>query len=204
MNRLAEIRRSRNLTQDQLAKKLNTSSVSVGRYEKEDSRLNLPLLRRLAEILDCSISEIAGGESDRTNGVVGIPEYDVRASAGGGFFVDEETRKTTWPFSRHYLQELRLSTSSLVIVEVQGDSMEPTLRSGDRVMIDTSDRNPAQPGIFCLWDSDRTVVKRVEKVPASDPVLLRLMSDNPMHSAYEVAAELVNVIGRLVWFARRM
>lgn len=204
MNRLAEIRRSRNLTQEQLANELNSSSVSVGRYEKEDSRLNLPLLRRLSEILDCSVADIIGDDGEKTSGVVGIPEYDVRASAGGGFIVDDETLKGKWPFSRHYLEELRLTTASLVIIEIRGDSMEPSLRSGDRVMIDTRDRNPAQPGIFCLWDSDGTVIKRVERIPTSDPVRLRLTSDNPLHSAYEVGAELVNIVGRIVWYARRM
>lgn len=170
----------------------------------------LPHITALASALNVSVGWLLGETENASEplpangGFVTVPEYDVRASAGGGFFIDEETRKANWPFARRYIEELNLRASGLVVIEVQGDSMEPTLRSGDRVMIDTNDRNPAQPGIFCLWDSDRTVVKRLEKIPASDPVTLRLKSDNPLHDAYEVAAELVNIIGRVVWYARRM
>lgn len=177
---------------------------------KRDREPLLPHLRAIAGVLNVSVGWLLGETDDaaeplpKGNGFVTIPEYDVRASAGGGFFIDDETRKANWPFARHYIEELNLTPTGLVVIEVQGDSMEPTLRSGDRVMIDTKDRNPAQPGIFCLWDSDRTVVKRLEKIPASDPVTLRLKSDNTLHDAYEVLAELVNIVGRVVWFARRM
>lgn len=137
--------------------------------------------------------------------MVTVPEYDVRLSAGGGQLVEAENQTGAWQFSRRYLvEELRLSPANLAIVEVQGDSMEPTLRTGDRVLIDHSDRNPARPGVYAIWDSNATVVKRLEKVPASDPPMLVLISDNKSHNAYTVPAELVNVIGRVVWFARRL
>jgi phage repressor protein C with HTH and peptisase S24 domain len=137
--------------------------------------------------------------------MITVPEYDVRLSAGGGQLVEAENQTGVWQFSRRYLvDELRLAPTNLAIVEVQGDSMEPTLRTGDRVLIDHSDRNPARPGVYAIWDSNATVVKRLEKVPASDPPMLVLISDNKNHNAYTVPAELVNVIGRVVWFARRL
>jgi phage repressor protein C with HTH and peptisase S24 domain len=48
------------------------------------------------------------------------------------------------------------------------------------------------------------VVKRVERVPASDPPEIVLISDNKNHNQYRVPAEMVRVIGRVVWFARRI
>lgn len=137
--------------------------------------------------------------------LVDIPEYDVRLSAGGGQLIDAENIIDTWRLSRRYLEgELRLNPSHLAVVQVEGDSMEPTLRSGDRVLVDHSDRNPAKPGIYAIWDSNATVVKRLEKVPASDPPTVVLISDNKNHHEYRVPAELVNIIGRVVWFARRL
>ena len=138
-------------------------------------------------------------------GLVQVPEYDVRLSAGGGQLVDAENIIDTWQFSRRYLvEELRLNPASLGVVTVEGDSMYPPLRTGDRVLVDHSDRNPAKPGIYAIWDSNATVVKRLEKVPASDPPMVVLISDNTLHNTYTVPAELVNVIGRVVWFARRL
>lgn len=135
---------------------------------------------------------------------VHVPEFDVRASAGDGFIIDRETVKERWPFARSYLRELRISVGDAVIIEVGGDSMEPTLRSYDRIMIDTGDRNPARPGVFVLWDDGETVVKRLEKVPGTDPVRYRVSSDNPNHGTHESHAELINIVGRVVWVARRL
>ncbi|MGH7091506.1 MAG: S24 family peptidase [Stellaceae bacterium] len=35
---------------------------------------------------------------------------------------------------------------------IDGDSMEPLLSTGDRIMVDTSQRIPVPPGIFVIWD----------------------------------------------------
>lgn len=134
-----------------------------------------------------------------------IPEYDVRAAMGDGFVVDQETIRDRWTFSRRYLtEELRLGTRNLVVLELIGDSMAPTLLSGDRALVDMSDRRVGIPGIFALWDGDGTVAKRVERIPNTAPQRIKLISDNPLHSTYEVLAEDTNIIGRLVWFARRL
>lgn len=137
---------------------------------------------------------------------VSVNEYDVRLSAGPGAIIEGDAVAVgTWQFSRRYIvDELRLSPTNLAVVEVQGDSMMPTLQSGDRVLVDHSDRNPAQPGVYAIWDSNATVVKRIEKIPASDPPKIVLISDNKSHHEYTVDAALVNVIGRVVWFARRL
>nr|WP_222532543.1 S24 family peptidase [Azospirillum sp. 412522] len=156
------------------------------------------------------------GESDDT---VPIPEIDVRAGmgAGGEALLDyqpngdgggySETEKITglWEFPPDYLrQELRIGNGAARIIPVQGDSMEPTLVSGDRVMVHLEDRFPSPPGIFALWDGFGVVVKRLEFVPNSDPPRVVIASDNPRHGRYERTADEVNIIGRVVWFARRM
>jgi phage repressor protein C with HTH and peptisase S24 domain len=137
--------------------------------------------------------------------MVAVPEYDVRLSAGPGAFNDDERIIDHWQFSRRYIEnELRVAPSSLGVVTVDGDSMYPTLWPGDRVMVDMTETNPAKGGVYAIFDSDATVVKRVERVPASDPAEVVLISDNKNHNQYRVPAEMVRVIGRVVWFARRM
>lgn len=166
---------------------------------KEDDR------RALAKFFNISETELGG-----TSEVIEFPSsfrsvnvYDVRVSAGGGSLVGDEHIKGRWPFNAEYLNnELGLENTRLAIVEVRGDSMEPTLSSGDRVMVNLSDRHVAQPGIFVLYDGDGTVIKRVEKIPGK-PVLV-LISDNPLHGKYEVAANDVEIAGRVVWAARRL
>ena len=83
MNQLARLRLERGLSQQDLAEKLNTTSVSIGRYEREDQRLTLPLLRKLAKVLGASVAEIAG-ETSASDEHYRVPVYDLRASAGAG------------------------------------------------------------------------------------------------------------------------
>lgn len=59
-NRLKEIRELRGLSRAEVADKLNTTEVSVGRYEREDQRLDMPLLGKFARILKCTIGQIVG------------------------------------------------------------------------------------------------------------------------------------------------
>lgn len=205
MSRIAQIRKQRNMTQADLAEILETTAVSVGRYEREDQRLTLPLLRQIANALQCSIADLVGEDAASEAGSIMIPEYDVRVSAGDGFHVDTETQRDHWPFSRSYIEgELRLSPGQLVVLEAIGDSMAPTILSGDRILVNMGDRRVSQPGIFCLWDGDGTVIKRIETIPGSQPAMLRRISDNPLHGDYEVLAEETQIIGRVVWYARRI
>ena len=143
--------------------------------------------------------------SKRVNDSVSIPEYDIKLSAGGGFIVDREVVKSKWSFGADYITgELRLNPASLSMVEITGDSMYPTLHSGDRVLVNHEDQNVFREGVFAVWNGYATVAKRVEFVAGSSPPRLVLISDNKSHNQYEVYAADINVVGRIVWFARRM
>ncbi len=133
-----------------------------------------------------------------------VPEFDVHVSAGGGALVVEEAEIGRWPFNPEYLSNfLGLARANLAIVEVRGDSMEPTLISGDRVLVNMSDRQISQSGIFVLFDGGGTVVKRVDKRIGDDETVT-LISDNPIHDRYQVDVDQLNVVGRVVWVARRL
>lgn len=137
--------------------------------------------------------------------LIPVPEYDVRLSAGGGFIVHEDTIRRYWTLPRWLIiDSLGLNPSAITIQEVVGDSMSPTLESGDYVLIDLTDRRIGLPGIFAVWDGDALVCKRLERIPATDPDEIRMKSDNPLHGEYRVLAERVNVVGRVRWFTRRM
>ncbi len=209
-----------------MAKELGYRTASgYQRYESAEDfkkdRLPSDLVERLAHVLvgrgepAITLVEVGGlgGRLDlRTltdppiaTPLVAIPEYDVRVSAGGGFHIDTETKRDEWPFSRSYLEgELRLPIGQLVVLEVIGDSMFPTLASGDRVLVNMADTRLSQPGIFVLWDGDGTVVKRLEVIPGSEPAMLRRISDNQLHGDYEVLIEDTNIVGRVVWYARKL
>ncbi|HWG06027.1 MAG TPA: S24 family peptidase [Beijerinckiaceae bacterium] len=133
----------------------------------------------------------------------GVPAFEFNRSDGLNI-ISADPMLGEWKFPPGYLTaELRLRPGSLQIIEVQGDSMEPTLRSGDRVMVDLSHRSPSPLGIYALWDGLGVIVKRLEYL-GGDPPLIAVTSDNPGHERRKLTADEVNIIGRVVWFARRL
>lgn len=143
-----------------------------------------------------------------------IVEIDVRAGLGGGGeagshpvnvggIMHADDIKAVWNLPEAYVRtELRASPAAVRIVEVIGDSMSPTLESGDRVAINTEDINPSPPGVFALWDGFGLVIKRLERIFGSDR--LRVISDNPAHQIVELAAEEIRIVGRACWRAHRL
>lgn len=227
-DRVREARVGAGLSQEALAKKIGIKQPSVAAIESNKpgkKARGTKHLVAIAEVTGRRALWLATGKGEPLDQkhkkslenyklpsladmeTVAVPEYNVRVSAGGGFHIGDETIKDSWVFSRSYIEnELHLpaAANGMVILEVMGDSMEPTLHSGDRVLVNMGDRRISQPGIFVLWDGDGTVVKRLEIVPDSDPPKLMRISDNPRHKTYEVLAEHANIIGRVVWVARRM
>ena len=59
---LKELRKAKNLTQEQLAEKLNISGRTVSRWETGNNMPDISLLVELAELYDVSIPEIIDGE----------------------------------------------------------------------------------------------------------------------------------------------
>lgn len=143
---------------------------------------------------------------------VSTPELNVRGGAGaGGIAVDAYTpddegghqntdavvRRWGIPY-RFVRDELRATPNAVNIIEVLGDSMEPTLKPGDRVLIDTNHKMPSPPGVYAVWDGFGIVIKRVEPVRSDHRPMVRLISDNPNHRPYEVSLEEANIIGRAI------
>lgn len=167
-------------------------------------------LQKIAAALGVPVEQLLGAPLSIANHTrdtppgFDVPEYDVQLSAGGGALIENETVKRKWRLPTAYLEAIGVNPAQAAFVTITGDSMSPTLLHGDLVLLDLRSRNPALPAVYALWDGDATVCKRLEKVHGSDPLRVRIISENQMYTAYEVPAETVQIIGRVAWFARRM
>lgn len=177
---------------------------------------NLEKLNRVARVIRVDRNWLLHGMGDLegespiiedpTEAFVAIPSVKVTASMGGGnIAVDEIENGKPYHFQRSWiLRDLKASPSDLRIMHVEGDSMMPTLHSGDVVLVDLARRSPTPPGIFVLFDGMGLVAKRLEHVPNNDPPKVRVISDNAFYSPYERTADEVNIVGRIRWFAREL
>lgn len=87
-------------------------------------------------------------------------------------------------------------------IRVRGDSMEPTLYPGERVMVDTTDQKFGQGGVFVIRDPDGEIlVKRLRKLGGGE---IELVSDNPKQPPMVHRAEEIGILGRVVGRLSRM
>ena len=128
-----------------------------------------------------------------------VPRLPLGASAGPGALAQSEAPVGQLRFSARWLKANGLSAAMLSAIEVEGDSMEPTLRDGDEILVDRTPR-PLRSGIHVLRLDDVLLVKRIERAGEA----LRLISDNRAYPEIERAANEVEIVGRVVWKGGRL
>lgn len=160
-------------------------------------------LEKLAKAADATISELIGEKIQTprlSRDVVAIQGLDVQASMGGGVEVSDESATEPFFFRKTFVDRVSPGHgTSLRVIELTGDSMEPTLSDGDVALIDLNAINVASaPGVYCLWNGTGLVVKRVQVIPGAKH-MLRIKSDNTNYEPDVVDPEDVRIIGRVIW-----
>lgn len=189
----------------ELARKSGLSRRVIDKYKSGESD---PSRERLVEIARCagvSIAWLAAGEGSATlekpqvSDIVTVPRYNAAASAGHGSFVEYAEKLDEIPFTEDFMLKRlgRTKTDGLIIVDAAGDSMEPTIRDGDLIMIDT-DKTQLTAAIYAFTYEDSFFVKRLNHLPDA----IEATSDNKGYAPFIVAKEQMNrvdILGRVVW-----
>jgi phage repressor protein C with HTH and peptisase S24 domain len=87
----------------------------------------------------------------------------------------------------------------LILEIAVGESMEPGIRNGDLLLVDTTDQTFRNFGVYVIEARGERLVKRVQR--KFDGSLI-IISDNTVYQPESIAAELakeVRVVGRVVW-----
>ena len=128
-----------------------------------------------------------------------VPLVDAHLSAGDGAFVLSEQTTAYYAFRLSWVRSVAASARSLVLLHVSGDSMQPTIKHGDTVMIDTARQAPVEGGIFALRVDHTIMVKRLFFNPGGRVVVA---SDNRDREPYEIAADELHILGQVIWHCR--
>lgn len=180
----------------------NLSKFEQGKTKRKPSWLRyiVPAFRAYDDE-SCEDPHLSMAPTDNSVSIRLLPTF----AGMGGAGLDDETEFGVISFSRDLIQnELRIPVDALLAMVVEGNSMEPHFCGGDQILVDTRRLSLSQPGAFCLWDGDGYVVKFLEKVTGSEPSKVRVISANPLYSPSERLADEINLIGRVVWFGRRV
>ena len=129
-----------------------------------------------------------------------IDGYHIAVSAGHGSFNDQHEVKRKLAFRRKWLKFRQLNPENMAVVFAKGDSMEPTIHSGDSILVDLSRNQIQDGGLFVLRLGDELYAKRLQKRVDGG---VNIISDNK--AGYETLSVLSNeleslsIIGKVVW-----
>lgn len=131
-----------------------------------------------------------------------ITKVKARLCAGDGSFETDEGKNNKYLFQTEWLKRKGLP-EKMVLMEVFGNSMEPELKSGDTVLVDSSQSSIIAGLIYAVGIEDTIMIKRIEKHPGK--ILLR--SDNKEYEPVIIEGEGINsmrIIGRIIWTCRTL
>lgn len=144
-------------------------------------------------------------ESSNMARLLSVPHYAIQASAGGGSLVEAEKIEQHLTLSREWLAREGIASKDLIGIYARGDSMEPSIISGDSLLIDReSNVIGSDGGIYVINYEGELFVKRVQKLLDGR---IAVTSDNKNHMSIEISKhdlERLKIIGRVVWFGRKM
>jgi phage repressor protein C with HTH and peptisase S24 domain len=131
---------------------------------------------------------------------IDVPRLELGVSAGPGSVDEAEQAVGSLRFSRSWLRQRGLDPARLSTVEVIGDSMEPTLRDGDEILVEQLTGAP-RDGVHVVRFNSTLLVKRLD---TSRPGRLVLLSDNRAYPPIEAELSETHVVGRAVWKSGRI
>ncbi|HEY1746833.1 MAG TPA: LexA family transcriptional regulator [Xanthobacteraceae bacterium] len=223
---LYHAREARRMPRSELVRLSGVSKQQLSRLETGLIRLRLDHLKPFAGPLGYTPEQIllwgrypgtTGGHSE-SSGASGdghdeapgrVPELDTRAGLGGDLPAQElrkdgryadPVKSEAWAFPSSFVREqLQSSPSHLLVLDTAGDSMEPTIASGERVIIDTSHKTPSPDGLYAIRDAFKSiVVKRLQVVRSARPPRVKIISDNANHPSEEAPLGELEIVGKVL------
>jgi transcriptional regulator with XRE-family HTH domain len=137
-----------------------------------------------------------------------IAELDSRTSSAGGAKHDirkkrkhiDRLKAERWTIPEAFIRDqLHTSAERLLVVESSGDSMAPTITSGERVIIDSDHKTPSPDGLYAIRDTfGSIIVRRLQVLRSSRPTGVRVISDNPNHPDEETPLSEIEIVGKVL------
>lgn len=215
-DRIIYARKLKGFKQKELANILMVSLPTMNHYESGKRAPNSELLSQIAKTLGCDPGWLLSGEgqaekkkvhlnepipSSGLNEFVLLPRYNIDSPAGGGSIIHSEQIVDHLAFKASWVsKELGADPKNLLLINSVGDSMEPTFRSGDLLLVDRNKARMKGDGIYLINFDDGLIVKRLEWM-MDGTVVIR--GDNTSVSREQkitvIEMEKLHLLGRVVW-----
>ena len=201
------------LSMSEVGRRLGISPQSVRAWKIGQAVPSIDRLGELSKITGKSLAWLQGSDSateefpDENDRTVKIPLFSAYASAGSGiesFDGDQIVKLVVVDKDWLRLNVHCTSVNNINLITVNGDSMEPTLKDGDVIFVDTGITSFRSDSIYVARINGELFVKRFQKLPNGN---LMMISDNTRYRSFELErSEDVTLIGRVCfhWAAERL
>lgn len=195
--RLKELRTTRKITQERLAKIIGVERSSIGKYEGKSAVIPSPsVLQAIAEYFDVSVDYLLGREGQKnnaaSNGSVKVPVLgDVRAG------LPMEAVENILDYEE--ISPDMAAHGDYFALRIRGDSMEPRIHEGDVVIVRRQPDVDSGDLAIVLVNGDSATIKLVRK--QSDGIMLIPFNPSyePIYYDASACASLpVQILGRVV------
>ena len=219
---ISALRKHLRKNQTEFAELIGTQQANVSKWETKGVAPTADSLSAMAELANVPIrlfkSELWRPQKNQQQPIAQslqdmaeeqgwalIEEVDLSLGMGATFLDPDlvpESRGLV-PFKVDWLRDIfRGPISHLKVVRGSGDSMEPTIRDGDFVLIDTSrQRLSEQDVIWAVSYGDLGMIRRLRQLPSGG---VSLMPDNQNVRPIEAYDGEMHIMGRVIWIGRRM
>lgn len=193
MNNLADMRNSRDLTQQDVANFLGVSRQCYGHYESGKRDIDNNTLVRLADWYGVSTDYLLG----RNTAYVRIPVYgNIAAGIPIEAIIDyDPDNSDDW----EEISEELSRNGAHIALRIKGASMEPRMRTGDVVIVRVQPDVENGEIAAVRVNSDEVTCKKIAKT-ADGIMLIPLNPDyeTKFYSAEQISALPVSIIGKVV------
>lgn len=194
----------------EFARSTGVTLSTIARWRKGEAEPSRPNLVKMAEVANVSLEWLATGEDIspvQTQGNDNEPDYTgyeniddfrhISVSAGFGSFNKDEDTNNKVKIESIWLERNRLKAKDCAMFSVDGDSMYPTLKDSEEIVVDRSKKELREGKIFVLNHMGTMWVKRIRVNYDS----IELISDNDFYKPITITqqeAEQLSVIGQVV------
>ena len=209
--RLTSLMNEKGISQAELARLIGIKQPSVFKILSGETR-NPKNILEIAAALNVDPHWLKTGEGDpdpsyrivevsepQNPNTVRIDILDVEASAGNGAYLSPtEQGLLSQEFDLTFFRQQfgRADAKHLKLITVKGDSMAPTLESGDLLYVDISENYFAADGLYVFTFDGQTFIKRLQKVGKE----MLVISDNPTYKEWTFTQDDdVFIHGRVVF-----
>lgn len=195
MQRLTELRNIKNMSQKELSQKSGLSQSYIAMLEKGERNLNYKTMQQLAQALNINPQDLISNNPINPDSV-SIKIIDAVACCGNGIEALQENVIGTWDIPLKKYRDFATSKpENVFMLQVEGDSMSPTLNSGDWALADTSQNYISSDGLYLIRMASGLAVKRIQS-GLSD---ITIKSDNPAYKDITASVGEIAILGKIIY-----